>query len=879
MSWGQKIRNEIKSVKKNTYEVNRVEQSYLNQSPCITSIRKPTMMNIRVPQRIGKLSTINAAIRFPVSGVLLTASLFVQAQAQESTAKTSTQVDSNGALATVVVTGTSEKKTKAQTSYSITSMDEQFLLLQGATSVTESLKSVPGFWVEASGGEGSGNVRARGVPVDGFGSVNILEDGLPVQHDPALGYLNGDQAFRIDDTYSRIEVVRGGPASLFYANAPAGAVNYITRSIGSKPAGSVKLSTSDHSQKRVDFWYTTPIADDAGLLIGGFYRRDNGVRDPGFTGNDGGQYRIRFEKEIDHGRASLDFKQMNDKVEFYLGLPMRSYADGSIAGVPGVDANYATIAGPQTALLNMRRANGGTYVFDNTEGTHVKRNQLTAQIEREIGDNWNVKDSLRISDTQTQRNYVQANAMYSISSFLAGSSSLLSWVPGAVGLDLRSVSNPNVSYVDNGLVLNGGARGITMPVQEVVNDLHLSKKFKFDDQEHRVDVGLYTANFNQGFSRYSSQVLLGAGNQAPLLNLVGLDASGKVLGNITDNGVYRYGYEWANATGQSSTQAIYLTDDWKVNSQLSIDGGLRWEQVNVKGQNERSATVNLGNFASSQMLTGTGVIDTYDQTFSKTGVSVGANYQFDKSSGIFARYSSAFRLPNLSNYITSPTPTYTPPVQTMDLAEVGYKFASDFVELYPTIFYTKYNNVAFTNYVFSPSGSSTPEYLYANTKTIGLELDGIVRFSPMLDLGFVVTTEDPLYDNFAYTTSSKQSINYSGNQLIRVPRTSYRLVPGINLFGDRLRIQASYEYVGSRFVDVANSVMLPDYRVTNLAARYNIDKSMTFLLNIDNLNNSMGLTEGNPRAGEVQSADAYANSFIARPIIGRNIRVSLKYDF
>jgi outer membrane receptor protein involved in Fe transport len=215
----------------------------------------------------------------------------------------------------------------------------------------------------------------------------------------------------------------------------------------------------------------------------------------------------------------------------------------------------------------------------------------------------------------------------------------------------------------------------------------------------------------------------------------------------------------------------------------------------------------------------------------------------------------------------------------MDLAEVGYKFASDFVELYPTIFYTKYNNVAFTNYVFSPSGSSTPEYLYANTKTIGLELDGIVRFSPMLDLGFVVTTEDPLYDNFAYTTSSKQSINYSGNQLIRVPRTSYRLVPGINLFGDRLRIQASYEYVGSRFVDVANSVMLPDYRVTNLAARYNIDKSMTFLLNIDNLNNSMGLTEGNPRAGEVQSADAYANSFIARPIIGRNIRVSLKYDF
>ncbi len=77
----------------------------------------------------------------------------------------------------------------------------------------------------ASGGEASGNVRARGIPVDGFGSITLLEDGLPVQNDPSLGYLNGDQAFRLDETIDRIEVVRGGPSSIFYSNAPAGAVN------------------------------------------------------------------------------------------------------------------------------------------------------------------------------------------------------------------------------------------------------------------------------------------------------------------------------------------------------------------------------------------------------------------------------------------------------------------------------------------------------------------------------------------------------------------------------------------------------------------------------------------------------------------------------
>ena len=134
----------------------------------------------------------------------------------------------------VVVTGRAgvDQRTKEETSYSVTDIDQERLRMQGATSVTESLKSVPGFWVEASGGEASGNVRARGIPVDGFGSITLLEDGIPVQQDPALGYLNGDQAFRLDETIDRIEVVRGGPSSIFYSNAPAGAVNYISRQVG-----------------------------------------------------------------------------------------------------------------------------------------------------------------------------------------------------------------------------------------------------------------------------------------------------------------------------------------------------------------------------------------------------------------------------------------------------------------------------------------------------------------------------------------------------------------------------------------------------------------------------------------------------------------------
>jgi outer membrane receptor protein involved in Fe transport len=827
-------------------------------------------------------NVISLAIRTSYQIVIATAGAFL---AGASYAQTATAEDTTAAstLDAVVVTGTASKKTKAQVSYSISTLDENTLRLNGATSVTETLKSVPGFWVESSGGEASGNIRARGIPVDGFGSVTLLEDGLPVQHDPALGYLNADQVFRMDETIGRVEVVRGGPSAVFYSNAPAGAINFISRGIADKPEGTAKLSISNHGQRRGDIWYSMPLSDTLGIGMGGFYRVDPGVRDPGFDANKGGQFRFKLVKDIDHGSITADFKHLDDQVEFYLGLPMRTYPDGSIKGVPGLDANYATIAGPQTQLSTMITGSGGKYAFDNSVGTQVKRDQFTLGFERDLSDGWVAKDSLRYSDTNTQRNGVYPNQLISISNFLTASAGLLTYVPGAVALDVRSVSAPGSSYVGNGngLMIVGGERGITTPVTETVNDLRLSKKFKFDQQQHDVTLGYYYAGFDQVFQRYSSTVLLAAQSQAPLLNLVGLDAMGNVLGSVTDNGFYNYGYEWANAKGSSKTHSFYLSDDWKVNNQLSVDGGLRWERVNVSGSTEQTKVVNLGTFSTSVIQTGNGVFDTYDQTFSKAGWSIGSNYQLTRNSGVFARWSQAFRLPNLSSYITSPTAT--PRTQTMDLGEIGVKYTSEYLDLFPTFFYTKYNNVSYTNYVFSLNNStSTPQTGYASTNTFGLELEGSVRFSKLFDLGLVVTTENPQYDNLTYIDKVNNlpvTRDFRNNQLIRVPRLNYRLTPGLNLLGDQLRLQATYEYVGMRFVDAANTMSLPSYNVINIAARYNLNKTTTLFFNVDNVNNSMGLTEGNPRAGELQSADARANSFIARPILGRNVRLAVKYDF
>lgn len=784
----------------------------------------------------------------------------------------------------IIVTGRAGTgdRTKAEMSYSVTRIGEEALRLQAPTSVTEALKSVPGFWVEASGGEASGNVRARGVPVDGFGSIQLLEDGIPVQHDPALGYLNADQAFRLDETIERIEVVRGGPAALFYSNAPAGAVNFIPRQVGDHAEGLVKMSLGADSMYRTDFWAGAPVGEWK-LAVGGFYRSEGGVRDPGFTLNHGGQVRGTISREWERAKFSLDVKRMDDTVGFYTGIPMRTYSDGKIRAVPGFDGHYGTVAGPETERVKMIMGDGSTYDFDNTEGTHVKRTQITGKFEFEPWDNWKISNTSRYTDTWTQRNGVYPNVLQSASSLLTQQAGLLSQAPGATALQLRYATTPGQVYDTanqngNGLVIVGGLRGLTLPVKEFMSDTRVSHRFNMGSTTHDLTFGYYFAHLSEDFGRYSSTALLDVRDNARLLDLVAVDAAGNVLKTFTDNGIYRYGYEWEDAHGEQTTNALYLADEWQITPKLRVDGGVRWETMRTRGTVGLKKTVDLGTPATSSVLTGSGVYANYDDNFSHATWTLGVDYQFTRRAGVFARYTSANRLPSLGNYVTNATAK--PYVQTMDLGEIGLKYASPLVELYATGFWTKYNNIAFTNYRFDlDTGVSVTEALYANTQTFGLELEGTVRPTRWFDVSATATLQDPRYQGLTYVDSSGKTNDYDGNRLIRVPTVSLRFVPGVNLLDGRLRVQASWEYEGARFVDTANSVRLPAYATVNLSTRFNISPRLSIYGYIDNVNNSLGLTEGNPRAGELQSGDAGANTFIARPLIGRNYRAALMYRF
>lgn len=807
--------------------------------------------------------------------------LFAQAHAQSS---------ASGEATTIVVTGraSSAAQIKAETSYSITTVGSERLRLSGPTSAADVFKLVPGFWVEASGGEASNNVRARGIPLDGYSAVSLQENGIPIQTDGGLGYLNADQAFRFDDTIERVEAVRGGPASIFAPFAPGGVVNFITRKGGANTGGSLRLTVGDFGSYRLDGYYGDSLGDWK-MLVGGFYRSEDGIRDTGFRANEGGQFRVSLGREFNRGGIDLDLKHIDDRVAFYLPIPLTFDQSGKIRQLPGFDPNYGTVAGPENAFVWIKNG-ANPYPFDLTRGTHVKLTQFTSTIRLDLDGGWNLRVATRMLDSNTLRNGLfPTGSTQTIDAQLASvRSAALAAFPNAVNVVARYATSPSVPYTmstGNGVVLGGNLLSVSVPLREFNNDLRLTKDLDVGGMRHSLAMGAYVSSYRYRFDRYMGTTLLEAANNARRLDIVAVNAAGAPVGYVTDNGFLRYGSLFDNVGMQVQDQAVYFGDEIQISKKLRVDFGARWERTQIRGSVMGKKTIDLGDpstLADNQVITGTGQTIGVDKSFNDVGWTLGANYQISPLHGYFARLTNTFKLPSAGEYNGNPTRTdqYVVPVK---MAEVGAKFADRQFSAFATAFYTRFEGVTFTDNIFNAATNSfVQQFARANTETLGLEAELQYTLSPTLDLALVATVQDPQYKGFKYTelVGGRPVVrDFSGNQLIRVPKTSVRFVPGINLLGGAVRAELEVEHYSDRFADVANSQKLPAFTVLNANLRARLSDRATLTLNGTNLTNEIGLTEGDPRVGQFISGDAGAQYFRARPIMGRALRASINYRF
>ncbi|WOX06800.1 TonB-dependent receptor [Microbulbifer pacificus] len=815
-------------------------------------------------------------IKAPLAAVVAILCSAAGVQAQESSAEIKS-------LEEVVVTGRagSSALQKAEASYAISTLNSDALAAANPQSTADVLRQVPGFWVESSGGEASNNIRARGIPRDGYSSIALQENGLAIQHDGGLGYLNADQSFRLDETIERVEVVRGGPSAIFASNAPGGVVNFISRKPYDATESIVKVEMGDYGHTRIDGFYGQPVGEDMFFSVGGFYRQNDGVRDPGFTANDGGQVRLSLGKRLEEGELFFDLKHMNDTVAFLLPIPLTTDSNGDVAAVPGFNANYGTMMGPEVEH-NVYRNLGNGYDFNLGDGTHTELTQFTFTADHRLGE-WDLHNTFRYRVSETLRNGLfPTGSLQSAEERLAEYSAMLG---GIADLSIRFANDPSATFdlennAGNGLVLNGNLLSVDVPLDEMINDVRLTRTFDMGEQQHDVAFGIYYADFEYDFIRYMATAMFEVAEQARLLDVVA-NIGGQEIA-VTEHGILRYGSLYDNVHGTGETTALYASDEWQVNDQLRIDGGLRYEMITLGGSVEGKHVVDLqqsASLADDQFITGNGEFTAIDREYNEFAWTLGMNYQFSDDLGAFARYTDSFRAPSTADFNGSPQRTDLR-VEPIKMMEGGIKHTGEKLDVFATAFYTHFDNMRFTDWVFdSINNEYTSKTAYGDTETLGLELEALFRANDMFDFGLAATFQSPEYKTFSFTEASGEVKDYSGNQLIRVPEMSYRGTAGFNLLNDQLRGELVMEHFSDRYADTANTQELPAYTTWSLSMRYDLSEQMALQFNGHNLTNEIGLTEGNPRAGQFESADAGKEFFMARPILGRSYTASIRYNF
>ncbi|RME46716.1 MAG: TonB-dependent receptor, partial [Chloroflexi bacterium] len=326
-----------------------------------------------------------------------------------------------------------------------------------------------------------------------------------------------------------------------------------------------------------------------------------------------------------------------------------------------------------------------------------------------------------------------------------------------------------------------------------------------------------------------------------------------------------------NASYNNTTIAGYLSYEWQVTEALRLDGGVRIENQEVDGTLENvdfgvdlDGDPNTLFNNNAAVLNGTfRTIDFKDTVIAGT---IGANWMFSRDAGVFARFSRGHKVPQFDSMRDG---NFT--IQASNQYEVGVKLKSDYISMFSTFFFNDFKGLPFAIQL----EGQAPTVEVGGSHAFGVELELVVT-PPVegVSVRFQGTWQEAEFDRLVDSLGN----DLNGNRLERQPRWQLRVTPNwereISGLG-YLTVYGTYGFVGRRFSDGQNFQPLPSYSKVDLGAILDFDSGFFLQLVADNLNNSHGLTEGNPRIIGSQGTGV----IFARPILGRSFRFVGGYRF
>jgi iron complex outermembrane recepter protein len=767
-------------------------------------------------------------------------------------AQPSPESASDEAAEEIVVVGTAGAGTRRQdAAFAVTSIDAGALDQLAPASTAEALRLVPGISVETSGGQNGANVFVRGYPSGGDAEfVTFQTQGVPFFPPPTLSFLENSQLIRIDETIARIEAVRGGTGALFSSGQPGLTVNFVQREGGREFEGLAKLSATDFGELRADGYVSGPLGPSTSFMVGGFYAAGDGIRDPQFTAEKGGQVTANVRHDFEKGSLLVFGRYLDDRGQWLLPIPVTQ--DGNdIRRFPGFDAGTGTFAGNETRLATL---NDGTRA-DLSDGRGAKLTNLGVNFEYELADGVTLRDraSYLAGDADTTGLVPAGAPPQAATAFAAG-----------LGSPIGSLTFTNGGGAVPGTqqVIQVGFWVVRKDIEAFVNDLALEWK----GDRNTLTLGAYYTDYSsQDRWNLGNAQLLTAEPNARRLDLVLADGR-----RVTRNGFSGGSFFNVNASYDGRDYAFYAVDEFELTPSLRLDAGLRWQRHEIDGTLENNDFgVDTDGNPATLFNNGTAVLDGTFSTIRYRGDewswTVGANYDINDDIGAFLRYSRGNSFPffdNLRDGIrTAPQ---------VDSYEAGLKVSSDRLSLYATLFYNEFEGLATT--VIS---NGAPLASIGGAEATGVELEGAVRPVDGLSIAFAATYLDATYQDFF---ADGGATDLTGNRVQRQPEWQWRVTPAYEFaFGDdrRLTLFTTLSYLGDRFSDVQNAQRLPSFYKWDAGVTFDLSDRVQFQVVGDNLADEIGLTEGNPRVIGAQGAGV----ILARPILGRSVRFSASYKF
>jgi outer membrane receptor protein involved in Fe transport len=809
------------------------------------------------------------------AAVLILVNQSAQAQTAEATAPEPSKEVSKE-IQQVVVTGVASARgvRKVDSAFSITTANEEQLKQAAPSSTADIMKIVPGVYAESTGGQSGANIEVRGFPSGSdspFVSVQMM--GNPIFPPPTLSFFEGSSAFRLDDTVERVEVLRGGPSTIWSNGQPGATMNFILKEGSDTPEGTVRFTTGTGSLRRVDMYYGGKISDGWYGSVGGFYRKTDGVRDAGFPADDGHQITATLTRNLDQGKLTLYARSTDDKNAFYTGVPLISSNNGrTISAFPGFDPLTGTLMSGEMRNFTIEAAPGKTLTKDLGDGRGLKATVFGANFDQKIGD-WSVSNKFNRfdGDLNTIAMFTGNNPL-SMSDYISQAIASANSNPAVVAAAGGVATSGTASYVHGGAVagnqqvVQAGLWAVEKQLKSFTDELHVSKElFK----GNTLTVGGYFADYSSHDVWYlGNSHLMTAQSQASLINVT-LNNGVVVSKNGTDGPVNFApvaSYDGRNTAG-------FVSDEWQINDKIKVDAGVRHEQQKISGTISNLSSGDTDGNVLTVYNNGTSMpngSNTYlSRTDSANSFTLGGNYKLAANSSVFVRANRGHTFVSFDDIRGAGTQAAANdrsvlPTPKVSQYEIGFKTATQLYTAYINAFHTDFDGIAFTQILTD----GTELHRISGSKGNGVEFEVAVR--PIENLQLSLTGD---YQKSEY----KDNPDTAGKVVQRQPKLQFRFTPTYRIpFGDgnSAKLYATYTSIGERWADQLNTQYLPSYRTIDAGVLFSLGEKIEVRLAGTNLNNELGLTEGNSRL-----TTGGSGPINARPLFGRTWEASLLYRF